>query len=89
MCYVAPLAGAVITSILVRKNQASKLWWLNLMFYGGALFGVIDHLWNGELFLISKNIVSDLMLGIVITAVIFGFWLILGRAVKFRAVAKA
>jgi hypothetical protein len=44
------------------------------MLYGGALFGVIDHLWNGELFLISGNIVSDLLLGVVITAFIIISW---------------
>jgi hypothetical protein len=37
------------------------------MFYGGALFGIIDHLWNGELFLVSENWAKDVMLGIVIT----------------------
>jgi hypothetical protein len=44
------------------------------MLYGGALFGVIDHFWNGELFLISKNIVSDLLLGVVITASVLVAW---------------
>ena len=39
-----------------------------LMFYGGSLFGIIDHLWNGELFLVSEEWVKDLVLGIVITA---------------------
>ena len=44
------------------------------MFYGGALFGVIDHFWNKELFYISENIFSDLTLGVVITAGIVVFW---------------
>ena len=44
------------------------------MFYGGGLFGVIDHLWNGELFLISENIVSDLLLGVTIAAFIIISW---------------
>jgi hypothetical protein len=74
MCYTAPLIGAVVTSITWRRTKNMKVWWLNLMFYGGALFGVIDLLWNGELFLISKNIVSDLLLGVVITAAILVFW---------------
>ena len=74
MCYTAPLVGAVITTAAWSKTKGVKVWWLMLMFYGGALFGVIDHWWNGELFLISENIVSDLLLGAVITAVILVGW---------------
>ena len=74
MCYAAPLLGAVVTSIAWKKTKSVKIWWLNLMLYGGALFGVIDHWWNGELFLISENIVSDLLLGVVITAIILLGW---------------
>lgn len=74
MCYTAPLVGAIVTSVAWKKTRNVKAWWLTLMFYGGALFGVIDHLWNGELFLISENIISDLLLGIVITAVILISW---------------
>ncbi|UCH12749.1 MAG: hypothetical protein JSW18_02055 [Candidatus Omnitrophota bacterium] len=74
MCYTVPLAGAMITSLAWRKSKSVKLWWLNLMFYGGALFGVIDHLWNGELFLISENIIKDLLLGVTITLCILLTW---------------
>lgn len=74
MCYTAPLAGAIITSVAWKRTKSVKLWWLNLMFYGGALFGVIDHWWNGELFLISENIAKDLSLGLVISAVILITW---------------
>ncbi|MFC1480234.1 hypothetical protein ACFL5Y_02160 [Candidatus Omnitrophota bacterium] len=74
MCYAGPLVGAVITTIAWSKNKGIKVWWLMLMFYGAAVFGVIDHWWNGELFLISENIVSDLSLGVVITALIFIVW---------------
>lgn len=76
MCYAVPAVGAVVTSAIWGKTKNVKVWWLNLLLWGGAIFGVIDHLWNGELFLISKNIVSDLMLGVVITAVIFVGWYI-------------
>ncbi len=44
------------------------------MLYGGALFGVVDHLWNGQLFLIGGAPLMDLLLGVTITAVIFGGW---------------
>ncbi len=74
MCYTAPLIGAVVTSVVWKRTKSVKVWWLNLMFYGGALFGVIDHFWNGELFLISENIVSDLLLGVTIVAIILVSW---------------
>jgi len=74
MCYAVPAVSAVVTSAVWSKTKSVKVWWLNLLLWGGAIFGVIDHLWNGELFLISKNIVSDLMLGVAITAVIFVGW---------------
>lgn len=74
MCYVAPVLGAVISSAAWRKTKNVKVWWLTLLFFGGALFGVIDHLWNGELFLISENIGSDLLLGVAIAAVILVAW---------------
>ena len=77
MCYTVPLAGAVITSLIWHKRRESKIWWLTLMFYGGALFGVIDHLWNGELFLISPNIYKDLLLGVVVTISILICWVVI------------
>ncbi len=40
----------------------------------GALFGVIDHWWNGELFLVSENLGSDLLLGVAITITILVVW---------------
>ena len=74
MCYTVPLAGAIVTTVAWKKTKNVKVWWLTLMFYGGALFGVIDHFWNGELFLISENIISDLLLGVTITAIILVWW---------------
>jgi hypothetical protein len=44
------------------------------MLYGGAVFGIVDHLWHGELFLISESITRDLFLGGTITATIFAGW---------------
>lgn len=44
------------------------------MLYGGALFGVVDHLWNGELFLMGEAPLMDVLLGVTITAVIFAGW---------------
>ncbi len=84
MCYTVPLAAAIITTIRGRQKKAPKLGWLNLMLYGGVLFGVIDHIWNGELFLISASIVKDIALGFVITAAIFAGWGIILLLSKVR-----
>ncbi len=74
MCYTVPLAAAVTTTLIWNKNKSPKMWWLTLMFYGGGLFGVVDHLWNRELFLISADWLKDLSLGVVITGVILLTW---------------
>ena len=81
MCYVVPVTAAVITTLYWRKNKSVDVFWLMLMFYGSGIFGVIDHLWNGELFLISGNWVKDLSLGAVITAATFLVW----KAIVFIA----
>ena len=74
MCYAVPTAAAIFTTFIWKKNRSLKFWWLLLLFYGGSLFGVIDHLWNGELFLISENWVKDFALGVVITIGITLVW---------------
>lgn len=84
MCYAVPTAGAIVTSFIWSRNKNVKIWWLNLLFWGGALFGLIDHLWNGELFLISRNIASDLLLGAVVTLAILLIWVIAIMAAKFN-----
>jgi len=81
MCYLGPTTAAIVTTFMWKSKKALSLFWLMLMFYGGALFGVIDHLWNGELFLISENWVKDIMLGVVITAGIILVW----RVILFLA----
>lgn len=67
MCYLGPTTAAILTTFMWKSKRTLRLFWLTLMFYGGALFGIIDHLWNGELFLVSENWAKDVMLGIVIT----------------------
>jgi hypothetical protein len=84
MCYTVPAAGAIVTSFMWGRSRNVKIWWLNLMFWGGALFGFIDHLWNKELFLISENIASDLLLGAVITMAILLIWTLMVMASKFN-----
>ena len=77
MCYLGPTTAAIVTSFIWKSKKTSRLFWLMLMFYGGALFGLIDHLWNRELFLISKDWMKDLSLGVVITAGIILVWAVI------------
>jgi len=89
MCYTVPIAASVVTTAIWLKKRDASVGYLNLMLYGAGIFGFVDHLWNGELFLISDNIGKDLLLGAVITASVFGAWLV-GRARAGRkAVPKA
>jgi len=74
VCYIVPTVATVIQFIRRKNNKDKHEYWLNLMFLGAALFGVIDHLWNGELFLISTNWLMDLALGFTITGGIIGSW---------------
>jgi hypothetical protein len=76
VCYAVPLAATIIVSLkrLASRKKTPEGFWLNLLLLGGALFGVIDHFWNGELFLIGPNIFTDLALGVTITAGIFVAW---------------
>ncbi len=75
VCYTIPLAAAIISSVIWSSQRRGPAgWWLNLLLYGGAMFGLVDHLWNGTLFLAGKAPLMDLLLGVTITAVIFGGW---------------
>jgi hypothetical protein len=81
VCYVVPVAAAILHHGL-RKNvkrldENPRQSWLTLLLAGGGTFGMIDHLWNGELLLIGPNLLSDLALGTAITAGIFCLWEIL------------
>lgn len=75
VCYAIPLAAAIICSVVWgKKRKGPAGWWLNLLLYGGAIFGAVDHLWHGELFLIGGAPLMDLLLGATITAVLFAGW---------------
>ena len=83
VCYTVPLVAAIshffmsrsITSLKTSNSQQ----WLTLLLSGGAIFGVVDHWWNGELFLIGENILFDLTLGVVITVAIVFIWAVVTR----------
>lgn len=78
VCYMVPMlvafAHQVTRKKVKRMNDNPHQLWLSLMLFGGASFGMIDHLWNGELFLVGPNLLSDLVLGAVITMGIFCVW---------------
>lgn len=81
VCYVIPVAAALVHYGLrknVRKlSESPRQSWLTLLLAGGGMFGFIDHLWNGQLFLIGPNLLLDLALGTIITLGIFCLWEIL------------
>jgi len=74
-CYTVPLLAAAAHFVL-RQNihswrQNSYHLWLNLLFLGGSVFGIVDHIWNKDLLSFSF---SDIMLGFAITLSIFIVW---------------
>lgn len=77
-CYIVPAAAALVhfffrrgvTALKSDRKQAL----LGQLLLGGTIFGVVDHAWNGELFLVGPNIADDLALGMTITAAIFLSW---------------
>ncbi|MCB9359626.1 hypothetical protein H6503_06870 [Candidatus Woesearchaeota archaeon] len=73
-CYTAPAAAALIHFFMRKSNkslQTKHQLWLNQLFLGGAIFGVVDHAWNRELLAFSVN---DMILGLFITLAIFVSW---------------
>ncbi|MBA7502049.1 hypothetical protein ES706_00625 [subsurface metagenome] len=90
VCYTIPLAAAVISSVVWGSQKRGPAgWWLNLLLYGGAMFGLVDHLWSGTLFLVGGAPLMDLLLGVTITAVIFGGWgIMLGIARAYPELSR-
>ena len=80
VCYTVPAVAAIVHYGLRKtksswKKSTSQLW-LSLLLSGGAIFGIVDHLWNGELFLFGENLILDLLLGVTITFTIIIAWFI-------------
>jgi hypothetical protein len=76
VCYIVPLA-ATLSTFIGRKmtgRRGVQSFWLSIMLLGGAVFGLVDHAFNGELFMISSNVGADLALGGMITAGITATW---------------
>ena len=81
VCYAIPTVAAIIHHV-TRKNivgwkTSIHQLWLTLLLVGGAIFGIVDHLINGELFLIGEDIGFDLLLGVTITIVTIAVWAII------------
>ena len=76
-CYLVPATAALI-HFFMRKRIPSFRGkyniWLNQLLLGGAVFGVVDHWWNKELFLFGENFLLDIALGLTITLAIFIVW---------------
>ncbi|MBR9699186.1 hypothetical protein GOV09_01900 [Candidatus Woesearchaeota archaeon] len=73
-CYIFPTAAAIIHFFLRKKFPKLRTKdhsMLNTLFLGAAIFGVVDHAWNRELFLFNW---FDLALGVVITLSILAVW---------------
>lgn len=83
VCWAIPTTTAIIVSAVRKKGRTESLWLLLLLF-GGAIFGVVDHIWNKELFLIGPEPWKDIGLGIVITVTIFVAWGIIVTVARGR-----
>ncbi|MEO0101753.1 MAG: hypothetical protein ABIK84_05065 [candidate division WOR-3 bacterium] len=74
ICYTIPTGVWLILTFLRKWRKGREWTWLYLLLFGATLFGVIDHLWNGEVFLIGENPLKDIALGVVITLSVFAVW---------------
>ena len=88
VCYTVPLIAAISHFFMIRnitslKNSINQRW-LGLLLAGGAIFGLVDHWWNGELFLLGENILFDLMLGVTITIAIVIVWAVIIKLNKSK-----
>ena len=84
VCYVVPTLATVLLYALRRVTRSKNVYvqWLNIMLLGGTIFGIVDHLWKGELFLISSEPWKDIMLGVIITFATFIVWSIIAIVAK-------
>lgn len=76
VCWAVPTLAALVLFIYRKTKNLKSMKDLNILLFGATIFGVIDHIWNGEIFLISENLISDIMLGITITIGVFAMWTI-------------
>ncbi len=86
ICYTIPTITLIILSIFNKKIKIKEpeKGWLFLLLLGAVIFGVVDHLWNGEIFLIGENPLKDIALGVVITISVFIVWRVIVYIYKTR-----
>jgi len=88
-----PTAIAVLSIVYRRKHDlhSKHAQWFTMMFSGGSIFGIVDHLWNGQLLLLGPNLAQDLLLGLAITGTLLASWIVAVRLdlAKAKAEAKA
>lgn len=91
VCYTVPTIATIVHFFMRRKiskfRTSKYQLWLNQLFLGGAIFGVVDHLWNREFFLFRG--LSDVLLGITITLIIILIWTVMVLVDKNSAKASA
>ena len=114
-CFSAPLAAAVVTEVVRRTaakspeqpgtiSWATKLGWLEKLFFGGCALLAFEHVWHGEIIFqfpfltgvrdgntaeVLKEIAT---VGGAMTALIFAIWigmLIVSAAIVRRTPAAA
>ena len=76
VCYIVPTSAAamILAHRFFGKKKDIQGHQLNLLLGGGAIFGIVDHWWNGQLTLIGPNIWHDILLGLAITVAIYAVW---------------
>jgi hypothetical protein len=85
VCYIVPLVATALIGAGRKAGSrsggrgssighAAHGLWLNIMMLGGAVFGLIDHMFAGELFAITSMWMTDLAVGGAITAGITACW---------------
>jgi hypothetical protein len=90
-CFLVPLSVLGIHTLLQKSRQlplTPEQYRLRLLLLGGVTFGVVDHTWNNELFLIGPHLWSDLGLGVAITATIFLVWGVVISLERRQSVAR-
>jgi hypothetical protein len=92
-CYIIPAVALLLQQGLVRTHASGfsdtpRQRQLTLLLAGGVTFGLVDHLWNGELFFTQATLVPDLALGFAITTAILAIWTIIGFSERSRQTVK-
>jgi len=87
-CYVLPTLAAIVHYGFRKKIPSMNTKyqsWLNQLFLGGSIFGLVDHLWNGQLLAFSA---ADMALGVLITCVILAAWGIMVYVDKNKVLSR-